>query len=157
MELKMKPIKLIYHLFKAGALISLSAMITAVTIQVFARFFLESAPHWTEEAARIFFVYSVGFGTAIGIKNGDFIRLDLITKYLTGWLNKWLNIFTDAAVIVFAVILTAHSIKFIQLGMDELSPALQITMGFVFFSITLIGISVILFTTANLYHSFKRK
>jgi TRAP-type transport system small permease protein len=153
----MKPMKLIYKLFKAGALISLVAMIAAVTIQVFARFFLESAPHWTEEAARIFFVYSVGFGTAIGIKNGDFIRLDLITKYLSVWLNKWLNIFTDVAVIVFAIMLTVHSLKFVQLGMDELSPALQITMGFVFISITLIGLSVILFTIANLYHSFKRK
>lgn len=149
--------KLIYKLFKTGALISLAAMITAVTIQVFARFFLESAPHWTEEAARIFFVYSVGFGTAIGIKNGDFIRLDLINKYLPGKLNKWLNIFTDMAVVVFAVVLTMHSLKFVQIGMDELSPALQITMGFVFISITLTGVSVILFTTANLYRSLKKK
>jgi TRAP-type C4-dicarboxylate transport system permease small subunit len=153
----MKPMKLIYKLFKAGALISLLAMIAAVTIQVFARFFLESAPHWTEEAARIFFVYPVGFGTAIGIKNGDFIRLDLITKYLTGKLNKWLNIFTDVTVIVFAIILTVYSVRFVQLGMDELSPALQITMGFVFISITLIGLSVILFTIANLYYSLKGK
>ena len=153
----MKPMKPIYKLFKAGALISLLAMITAVTIQVFARFFLEIAPHWTEEAARIFFVYSVGFGTAIGIKNGDFIRLDLITNYLSKRLNKWLNIFTDVVVIVFAFILTVHSLKFVQLGMDEFSPALQITMGFVFISITLIGLSVILFTIANLYYSFKRK
>ncbi len=149
--------KLIYKLFKTGALISLAAMITAVTIQVFARFFLESAPHWTEEAARIFFVYSVGFGTAIGIKNGDFIRLDLINKYLPGKLNKWLNIFTDMAVVVFGVVLTMHSLKFVQIGMDELSPALQITMGFVFISITLTGVSVILFTTANLYRSLKKK
>lgn len=149
--------KLIYHLFKTGALISLSAMIVAVTIQVFARFFLESAPHWTEEAARIFFIYSVGFGTAIGIKNGDFIRLDLINNYLPARRSRFLNIITDVAVIVFAVILTTHSIKFVQLGMDELSPALQITMGFVFISITLIGLSVIIFTFANLYQSFKRK
>lgn len=149
--------KLIYHLFKAGALISLSAMITAVTIQVFARFFLESAPHWTEEAARIFFIYSVGFGTAIGIKNGDFIRLDLINSYLPERISRFLNVIIDVAIIVFAVILTVHSIKFVQLGMDELSPALQITMGFVFFSITLIGLSVIIFTFANLYHSFNRK
>jgi TRAP-type transport system small permease protein len=153
----MRPMKLTYKLFKAGALISLAAMIAAVTIQVFARFFLESAPHWTEEAARIFFVYSVGFGTAIGIKNGDFIRLDLINKYLPERLNKWLNIFTDLAVIVFAVVLTVHSLKFVQFGMDELSPALQITMGFVFISTTLIGLSVILFTAANLYHSLKKK
>jgi TRAP-type C4-dicarboxylate transport system permease small subunit len=72
-------------------------------------------------------------------------------------LNKWLTIFTDVAVIVFAIILTFHSVKFVQLGMVELSPALQITMGFVFISITLIGLSVILFTIANLYYSLKGK
>lgn len=149
--------KLVYHLFKAGALLSLAAMIAAVTIQVFARFFLESAPHWTEEAARIFFIYSVGFGAGIGIKNGDFIRLDIIKNYLPGKANRGLNIFTDLVVIGFAVMLTFHSIKFVQLGMDELSPALQITMGFVFFSITLIGVSVILFTAANLYQLLKKK
>jgi TRAP-type C4-dicarboxylate transport system permease small subunit len=76
---------------------------------------------------------------------------------LTGKLNKWLNIFTDVTVIVFAIILTVHSVRFVQLGMDELSPALQITMGFVFISITLIGLSVILFTIANLYYSLKGK
>lgn len=148
--------KLIYKLFKAGAFISLAAMIAAVTIQVFARFFLESAPHWTEEAARIFFIYSVGFGAAIGIKNGDFIRLDLINRYLPEKLNKWMNLLTDGAVIVFALVLTIHSIQFVQLGMDELSPALQITMGFVFISITLIGLSVVLFTAVHLYHSLNR-
>ena len=141
----------IYRLFKAGAITSLTAMITVVAIQVFSRVFLEASPHWTEEAARIFFIYSVGFGTGIGIKRGDFIRLDLIGRYLSPATGRVLDLLTDIAVAAFAVIIIIHSISFVRLGMDELSPALEITMGFVFLSITLTGISILLFTLAGIY------
>jgi len=147
--------KLTYKLFNAGALISLGSMILIVAIQVFTRFLMESTPHWTEEAARIFFIYSVAFGTATGIKNGDFIRLNLIGKYLSSRYDKLLNIFTEMATIAFAITLIIHSIKFIRLGMDELSPALEITMGFVFISITIIGLSILIFTFENLYNLTK--
>jgi len=98
----MQPIKVTYKLFNAGALISLGAMIVIVALQVFTRFFMESTPHWTEEAARIFFIYSVAFGTAIGIKNGDFIKLNLIGKYLSSRNDRLLNFFIDLTTIAFA-------------------------------------------------------
>jgi TRAP-type transport system small permease protein len=151
----MQPIKVTYKLFNAGALISLGAMIVIVALQVFTRFFMESTPHWTEEAARIFFIYSVAFGTAIGIKNGDFIKLNLIGKYLSSRNDRLLNFFIDLTTIAFALILIIHSIKFVKLGMDELSPALEITMGFVFISITIIGLSIVVFTLENLFHLVK--
>lgn len=147
--------KVTYKLFNAGALISLGAMIIIVALQVFTRFFMESTPHWTEEAARIFFIYSVAFGTAIGIKNGDFVKLNLIGKYLSSRNDRLLNIFVDLTTIAFALILILHSIKFVKLGMDELSPALEITMGFVFLSITIIGLSIVFFTLENLFHLIK--
>jgi TRAP-type C4-dicarboxylate transport system permease small subunit len=151
----MQPMKVTYKLFNAGALISLGAMIIIVALQVFTRFFMESTPHWTEEAARIFFIYSVAFGTAIGIKNGDFVKLNLIGKYLSSRNDRLLNIFIDLTTIAFALILILHSIKFVKLGMDELSPALEITMGFVFLSITIIGLSIVFFTLENLFHLIK--
>jgi TRAP-type transport system small permease protein len=150
-------VKLISILFKAGALVSLVSMIAVVTLQVFTRFFMDSSPHWTEEAARMLFIYAVAFGTGTGLQNGDFIRLDLIEKYLSPVVGRWLDIITDVIVIVFAILLLTGSINFIRLGMDELSPALQITMGFVFISISIIGLAIIIFTFAHLVHSLASK
>lgn len=144
-------------LYKAGALVSFTAMIVVVVLQVFTRYFIESAPHWTEELARIFFIYSVAFGTGTGFQNGDFIRLDLIQKYISGRLERMLNIITDIIVVVFAVLLIAGSIDFIKLGMDELSPALRITMGFVFLSMLIIGLAIVFFTLAHLLQVLKNK
>jgi TRAP-type transport system small permease protein len=149
--------KLIDKLFKTGALISLTAMITAVTIQVFTRLFMDSTPHWTEEAARIFFIYSVAFGTGTGLRNGDFVRLDLIGRSMSRKTGRILDVVTDIIVIIFSTVLLVHSLKFVKLGMDELSPALEITMGFVFISIAIIGLAIAIFTVANLQQTFKEK
>jgi TRAP-type transport system small permease protein len=145
----------VYRLFVAGALFSLGSMITVVAIQVFARFFLETTPHWTEEAARIFFIYSVAFGTGAGIRNGDFISLNLIGKYLSPAGDRLLQIFTDIAIAGFSIILIVHSAGFVKLGLDERSPALEIPMGFVFFSVAIIGLSIFIFTLEHLYRLLK--
>lgn len=153
----MKSIKWIAKLFKAGALLSMSAMIAVVSLQVFTRYFMETTPHWTEEAARMLFIYSVAFGTGTGFQNGDFIRLDLISRYLTPIADRWLNIITDVIILLFSFFLITGSIRFIELGTDELSPALRISMGYIFVSLTLIGLAVALFTFAHLWDSIKTK
>jgi TRAP-type transport system small permease protein len=147
----MNVMKLITQLFKAGALISLTAMIFVVSVQVFARYFLEATPHWTEEAARICFIYSVGFGTAIGLKNGDFIRLDLMGRYLSPAGDRILSIASEILILAFSVVLLIYSFRFVELGMDELSPAMKMTMGFVFASTVLIGLAIFIFTLWTLY------
>lgn len=146
----MNHIRLTYRLFSAGAILGLAAMIIVVAIQIFFRFFTESAPHWTEEAARIFFIYSVAFGTGTAIRRGDFISLNLIQKYLSPRHDKLLQILTDIVVIVFSVIMTIYSLAFTGLGLDERSPALEIPMALVFFSMVIISLSIAIFSLEHL-------
>ncbi|MGF1586678.1 MAG: TRAP transporter small permease [Bacteroidales bacterium] len=146
----MKSIRIIDRLFMAGAVFSLVSMIIVVGVQVFFRFFIESTPHWTEEAARIFFIYSVAFGTGTGIRNGDFISLDLIGRYLSSKKNRLLQIITDVSVILFSIIIGVSSIRFVGYGLDESSPALEISMGIVFFSMVIISLGIAIFTFEHL-------
>lgn len=151
----MRLLKPVHKLFAIGALLSLSSMILVVGVQIFSRFFLEITPHWTEEAARIFFIYSVAFGTGTAINQGDFVRLDLVGKYLSSGSSRILQFFTEIITIIFSIILTTQSVYFIRLGMDEKSAALQIPMSFIFLSITIMGIAIFIFTLENLYYTVK--
>jgi TRAP-type transport system small permease protein len=151
----MQKIRLINRLFATGALLSLGSMIIVVGIQVFARFFMESTPHWTEEAARIFFVYSVAFGTGTGIMKGDFVRLDLIGRHLPVRAERSLNLITEITVTIFSLILIFSSLQFLLLGLDEKSPALEISMGFVFFSMVIAGLAILIFTLVNICRIIK--
>lgn len=146
--------KMVSRLFKTGAVLSLTLMIVVVGIQIFARYFLKTSPAWTEEAARILFIYAVAFGTGTGIRNGDFIRLDLIDKFLPERIKHWLDLMTDIFILIFAGLLFSGSIAFIKLGMDESSPALEISMGFVFISMAVIGLAIIVFTLDHLHQRF---
>jgi TRAP-type transport system small permease protein len=143
----------VHRLFATGAFLSLAGMIIVVGIQVFFRFFMEATPHWTEEAARMLFIYSVAFGTGTGITNGDFIRLNLIGKYLSPRAERFLHLTTDIIVTGFSVIIIFYSFEFVALGMDEKSPALQIPMGLVFFSMVIIGLAIFIFTLEGLFRT----
>jgi TRAP-type transport system small permease protein len=147
----MKPLRIIDRLFTAGAVFSLVSMIIVVAVQVFFRFFIESTPHWTEEAARIFFIYSVAFGTAAGIRNGDFISLDIIGRYLPPKKNRLLQVLTDISVILFSTVMAVSSIRFVGYGLDERSPALEISMSIVFFSMVIISLGIAIFTFEHLF------
>jgi TRAP-type transport system small permease protein len=152
---KGKILRPVHGIFAFGALLSLGGMIVVVVIQVFSRFFLEITPHWTEEAARMLFVYSVAFGTGTGISNGDFIRLNVIGKYLTPASERLLQLLTDIVIIAFSLIIIIHGFSFVRLGMDETSPALQVSMGFVFFSMVIMGLAIFIFTIEALFFPVK--
>ncbi len=149
--------KLHHKIADTGTLLSLVLMISAVIIQVFTRLFLESAPPWTEEAARICFIYVVAFGTGIGIRNGDFIKLDILDTVLSSHQIKKLWVFNQLIVLVFSFILIFQSLRFIHLGMDEQSPALKLSMGLVFISILVIGLSIAIFTLEHFASILKKK
>jgi TRAP-type transport system small permease protein len=146
----------VYKFFVAGTIISLGAMIAVVGIQVFFRYFVDFTPHWTEELARVFFIYSVAFGTGTGIRNGDFIRLDLVSRYLSPSSDRLLKILTDVAIIIFSIIMAIYSIQFARSGFVEKSPALEITMGFVFISMVILSLGITIFTLEHLVGLVRR-
>src|SRR5690606_17775883 len=82
-----KAINLFYAIARYGALLSLLGMVAVVALQVTARFLLSSAPNWTEELARTFFIYSVAFGVAVGIRQGSFVKIELLKGYFNEQVN----------------------------------------------------------------------
>lgn len=60
--------KFIAKILKFGTLFSTLGFIVSTLIQVYARFFMESAPPWTEEAARVFFIHAVSFAAGLAMR-----------------------------------------------------------------------------------------
>ena len=147
----------IHKLAEAGAFISLLCMILSVVIQVFARFFLPSAPNWTEEVARIFFIYMVAFGAGLGIRNDSFVKLDIIRTMIQPKNYMRLQRIICAMVTLFCGFLTYHGWQFTLLGWNERSPALLINMTVVFFSMALMMFSLSLFTLEQFIYLLKVK
>lgn len=144
-----------YKLSAAGAVISLLAMIACVVTQVYARFFLASAPSWTEELARIFFIYSVAFGAGIGVRDGAFVRLDLMRNVIGVRRYSMMQGIIHIVIALFALVAGAHSLKFISIGFEEKSPALELNMGYAFMSMTLLLLALAVFCLEQAWLEFR--
>ena len=68
--------KIVNKTTETALFLSIGGMAVTVCVQVFARFFLPSAPDWTEELARIFFIFSVGFGAGLAIRDHGYVNLN---------------------------------------------------------------------------------
>jgi TRAP-type C4-dicarboxylate transport system permease small subunit len=63
----------------AGLFLFMSILITVTFLQVLFRFVLRIPAVWTEEVARMSFVWLIFLGAAIAVKEGGHLALDMIT------------------------------------------------------------------------------
>lgn len=127
---------------KFGVLVSTYGLIISVLIQILARFLLPTAPSWTEEASRLFFIYTVAFGVGLAYEKNDFIYLDLFFERLPKKIqNIGLGIITLASLALFGIMFV-YSIKFTLLGHAEFSPGMKIRMSFAFASMIILSASM---------------
>ncbi len=135
----MKIIKFIMDkILETGAFLSFLGMITVVTIQVVARYALPKAPPWTEEAARIFFVYTVSFAAGLAVKMGAFVSVDTFINMLSTTKQRMLKLCMYVVIALFMGLIAYQSLTYIQVGRIQTSPALRVPMSYVFAS-TCIG------------------
>ncbi len=119
------------NLLKIGTLLSTFGILLVVTVQAFARLTLPSAPAWTEEAARFFFLFSVAFAAPLALRDQAFVRVDTLALCLPLWLSRWVTVAIDVAIMGLMLTVTVSSISFIRLGMGQLSPCLRLPMAVV--------------------------
>ena len=143
-------LSLLHKIAEYGTLLGLTGMILAVTIQVVARFLLPSAPSWTEEISRMFFIYAVAFGVSTGIRDRSFVRLELLQNYITEKSSRKIDIVIQWLIIFFSLLLLYYSYQFFLLGINEQSPSLKISMSAVFASIFVMMFSLVVFSFEHL-------
>ena len=133
---------------KIGTLLGTLGFLCAVLLQIFARFFLESAPSWTEEASRLFFIYAISFASGLALKSNYFVALDTFYTRFNTKFQRLLNVLIPICTFLLFLVILIYVIPLILLGMGEKSPSMEFPMAVAFFSIAIMA-------TAICYYSFK--
>ena len=145
-----KLINLFYTIARYGALLSLLGMIAVVALQVTARFLLPSAPNWTEEVARTFFIYSVAFGAAVGIRQGAFVKIELLKGCFNERVYAKIQWAINFIIFVFATYMLYYAAVFVAIGAKEKSSAMGLNMAVVFSGILVLMLAIALFSLEQL-------
>jgi len=134
--------KAIGRFLKIGTLLGTFGFLAAVLLQIFARFFLESAPSWTEEASRLFFIYAISFASGLALKSNYYVALDTFYNTFDESFKKLLNWGIPLSIFLLFAIIVLYAIPLITLGLDEKSPSLKFPMAVAFFSIFIMATSI---------------
>lgn len=148
--------RIITRFLEGGTLIGVSGLILTVTLQIVTRrFFTESAPAWTEEASRFFFVYAISFAAGLAQKEGYFVSMDYFYRKFNPGIKRIIDLFiTIVSMILFGIMLI-FSIQFILLGTIETSPGLGLPMSIAFTSMFIMSGSVLYYLLIYLIQFYR--
>lgn len=146
----------ISRFLRFGTLLSTYGLIASVLLQIFARFLLPSAPSWTEEASRLFFIYAVAFSAGIALKNQEYVHLNWLFEKLPQRLQNYLLTIIASLTVILFLITAFYALQFVHMGHYERSPGMKIRMSFVFFSMFILAGSLSYFAWIDLRKTFKK-
>ncbi|MEO1011679.1 MAG: TRAP transporter small permease subunit [Bacteroidota bacterium] len=141
---------------KYGTLASTLGLITATLIQIYARFYMENAPSWTEEAARFFFIYAMAFGAGLAMKDNYYVQFDVLFNRFTKKTRLWINRIVLLLTLFLFLLLALYGFHFVIQGLPEHSPSLGVPMSIAFSSMVVMGLSVSYFAGLQLLKTFKK-
>jgi TRAP-type C4-dicarboxylate transport system permease small subunit len=108
--------------------ISVAVLVFPVALQIFSRF-TDLLPHyiWTEEMARLLFVWMIMIGAMLGIREGTHFIVDVFPS-ATGRFGAALNLFASLAVLVFAIVFAWFGIEFTRFGWNRTSELAELPL-----------------------------
>lgn len=138
-EAKLKALKWLDENFETYFLIvTLVIMVIIVTMQVFLRTFFKYSFVWAEELTRYIMLYQIWVGAAYAVKEDAHLRITTVRDRS----NKKNQIRIELIVIIlwtaFSAFLAIKSGQLVNIifARGQISPAMQIPMGYAYFSVT---------------------
>lgn len=142
-------------ILRKGTLISTAALVGSVLLQIFARFFLEKTPPWTEESSRLFFIYATAFAAGLAFRDGYYVHLDVFFNKLSKKTQDIVCVAIAGSIALLFLLLGMYSVKFISAGVLEKSPSMHISMSFAFGSMFVLGLGITYYAVLDLWKTIK--
>ncbi len=113
-----------------------SVMIGDVFLQVFARNVLEIPLVWTLDVAQLMFSWTIFIGAAVALRWDAHYHLDLLPDTWTRS-NAVLRVFSNVAAVGVVGVLLVNGWRFAEIGLNRVSPAIEISEFWFFLPIPL--------------------
>lgn len=145
------------YFLKIGTVLSTFCFIMITLIQIYARFFMTKAPSWTEEAARLFFVFAMAFGAGLAMKTEFYVSFDFIFNKFSESLQFRLKQLSYIVIVIVCISMIYYGFAFIINGINEQSPSMKFSMAIPFASMPLLGFVIGFYAVSKLIESSTSK
>lgn len=131
-------------------------MVLAVCWQVVTRFVLKNPSTVTEEILRYLLVWTTMVGGAYAYGRRKHLSINMLTKKLPARGQKVLDIFVQAVVIAFCVVvMIVGDLRLVETTFNQISSALHLPMPYVYASILVGGVLIIFYAIIFIFEDIK--
>jgi TRAP-type C4-dicarboxylate transport system permease small subunit len=134
-----------------------AGMVVVTSVEVFARYVLNSAIFWSEEFSRYAFIWVVFLGAPLGILNNIHVGMDIFLRLASPRVQGIMSIISHAGMFVFSFFLFKLGLEATHLGRFQLTPALQISKSWIYAGIPIGGSLMMLATIRSLITDIKKR
>ncbi len=128
--------------------IVVAALVLDVLWQVFTRFILNDPSTWTEELAVFLLIWVSLLGAAVALNRGAHLGIDYFVGKLPPRIRTASEVFVFLCISAFSLsvmVIGGFGLVISTLELGQLSPALQIKVGYVYLAIPISGLFLTLY------------
>ncbi|WP_313342295.1 TRAP transporter small permease [Sedimentibacter sp.] len=134
-----------------------TVMVVALFYQIIMRFLFESANSWSEELTRYSFIWMSMLGSAIATRRSRHMNVDFLMNRMPKILKIINSIIIKSLIIAFLIVIIFYGISLVSITFKQLSPGLRVPMAYMYASVPIGGILMLLFTIEVIINDIKNK
>ncbi len=141
-------IRALDYILARMSILIMTLLVFTVLLQVFMRYIIGSPVTFTEELSRFLLIWLGLLAASYAYRQRMHLALDLLVQKLKGRQQNVLNIIIHSLIALFAaVVLVYGGIQLVILTwvLDQSSPALGVSMSFVYLVLPVSGIAMIIY------------
>ena len=132
-------------------------MAMVVLLQVIFRYVLNLPLFWTEEFARYCLVWSSLLGSAVAVKRGRHIAVNILIERCPAALHKMLTIIALLSVAAVLAIILWGGIQLVAITRPQISPALRVSMAIPYLAVPVGAGLMLLHTIVHIVETLAAK
>ena len=147
----------IYFTSKYLLLLVFIMMILTVSVNVVCRYFLNIGLFWSEELCRYGLVWGTFIGAACGYRKHELVAMTLVVRYIPLKTLWKLGLFVEFSILMLLSYGFFYGVKVTLMVQHQISPGMQISMAFPYFSLPLTFMIMMTYNLDNILRYFIKK
>jgi TRAP-type C4-dicarboxylate transport system permease small subunit len=147
----------LYEVMRVFVAAMLMLMTLFIFYQIIMRYVFNSAPSWTEEAARYLFIWSSFIAAGMGVREHVHIGIDAVVNVLPLPLRRLTQYVVALIIFALGVFLTWYGWKVVGITYTQMSPAMGFPIGIVYSAAPCMGMLMILFSIVDVMRLRRRR
>lgn len=134
-----------------------AVLVVFLSLSVIGRYVFDIGIAWSDELARMLFVWVVFLGFAVAIRHRGNIGVELLVDRLPRPIRRRIILMQDVVVLVFSLFFTWEAAVTMRFSLLQRLPVLQITIAWLYAAVVVAGVMMTVYAALNLRDTLRGK